>query len=155
MGTTSANCDELQPPQLKRARKGTAGTRVTPFHKKHLIEFGLSVSARDAETADVVAVRCRFCTVFGREVSSKQTSSSWTFEGPPFRPENYRQHHIKNHPTKWQEYCSLPKAEMETVFDVPDNQRHANKMDAYLEPVSASLQFTVDRDIIEVIIGSV
>ena len=42
-------------------------SRNTPFQDKHLVEFTLKVTPRDAKTGKVFAVRCQFCSFFGRE----------------------------------------------------------------------------------------
>ena len=140
-------------PPCKRARKGLSGSRATPFQKKHLLEYGLAVAARDPSTTEVVSVRCRFCVIFGRENNSKNCSTAWSFEGPPFRPENYRQHHVKNHPSKWVEYKSSSTKEKAEFFNVPEAEKYASKIECYLEPRSSSLRFCFHPDIVNVIIG--
>ncbi len=58
------------------------------FQTKHALQYGLSITAHDLGSSEVVAVRCQFCVCFGHEVISKKQSTTWTFEGPPFRTDN-------------------------------------------------------------------
>ncbi len=69
-------------PVLKRPCK--VGACKMPFQMKHAIQYGLSITACDPVSSKVVVVRCQFCICFGCEGSSKKSSTTWTFEGPPF-----------------------------------------------------------------------
>ncbi|CAM6036320.1 unnamed protein product [Sphagnum compactum] len=52
---------ENSEPALKRPCQ--AGARKTPFQTKHALQYGLSITARDPGSSEVVAVRCQFCVV--------------------------------------------------------------------------------------------
>ena len=52
---------------MHRVVLATSKSRNTPFQVKPLVEFTLKVTQRDAKTGKVCAVRCQFCSFFGRE----------------------------------------------------------------------------------------
>ena len=64
------------------------------FQEGHVLKFGLEITQRDQRTLKVGSVRCRFCSIFGREGiigqqrDHKQTENvkNWTV----FRKEYYR-----------------------------------------------------------------
>ncbi|KAH6570906.1 hypothetical protein BASA60_007513 [Batrachochytrium salamandrivorans] len=64
------------------------------FIAKHQQQFGLVIKARDAATATVTSVACRFCITFGKEEEvgrkRKATSNVKYFES--FRTDNYLSH---------------------------------------------------------------
>jgi hypothetical protein len=60
----------LRPPEAK-SRKS-----MMPFNQKHEAQFGVEVASRDAATGAVTSCVCRFCDVFGREVSEERTEQS-------------------------------------------------------------------------------
>ncbi len=103
-------------PTPKRPCK--AGARKTPFQTKHAIQYGLSIIACNPISSEVVAIHCQFCICFGREGASKKSSMTWTFEGPPFRTNNYMQHLRLSHKTRWEEYQGLAHKEKSKYFDV-------------------------------------
>ena len=90
----------------------------TPFQAAHLLEYGLVITQRDPKTLQVCSVRCQFCAFFGGEQiigqkrQRKQTENE-KYWRPPFRPQYYRDHHEKQHHTRWQEYKHLSKVEKE------------------------------------------
>ncbi len=140
---------ETSEPAPKRPCKARA--RKTPFQTKHTIQYGLSITARDPVSSEVVAVRCQFCICFGREGSSKTSSTTWTFEGPPFRTDNYTQHLRLNHKTRWEEYQGLAHQEKSKYFDVA--VKHAEIICHYIEPRSEAITLTVSSSIVDVVIG--
>ncbi len=121
---------ETSEPALKRPYK--VGARKTPFQTKHAIQCGLSIIARDLVSSEVVVVHCQFCICFGRKGSSKKSSTTWTFEGPPFRTNNYTQHLRLNHKTRWEEYQGLAHQEKSKYFDVV--VKHVETICHYIEP---------------------
>ena len=110
-----------------------------------------SVTARDAATSQVAAVRCQFCVCSGREASSKKSSTTWTFEGPPFRTENYTQHLRLNHTSRWAEYQGLAPQEKSKYFDVA--VKHPARVCHYIESRYAAITLTVRISIVDVVIG--
>lgn len=89
--------------------------RGRTFNDKHLEEFGLKKIHFSPLT-----VRCNFCVHFGREEragAKRKSTTNWTsFEAGSFQTQNYRQHLIGAHPTKWAMYQELgadPVARME------------------------------------------
>ncbi|CAN5968456.1 unnamed protein product, partial [Sphagnum jensenii] len=131
---------ENSEPALKRPCQ--AGARKTPFQTKHALQYGLSISARDPGSSEVVAVRCQFCVCFGREVISKKSSTTWTFEGPPFRTDNYTQHLRLNHKTRWEEYQGLAQQEKSKYFNVAI--KHAETICHYIESRSEAITLSED-----------
>jgi len=129
-----------------------ARARKTPFQTKHAIQYGLSITARDPMSSEVVVVRCQFCICFGRKGSSKKSLTTWTFEGPPFRTDNYMQHLCLNHKTRWEEYQGLAHQEKSKYFDVAI--KHAKTICHYIEPQSEAITLTVSNNIVDVVIGN-
>src|SRR5436190_791810 len=99
----------------------TSKFHQTPFQVAHLLEYGLAITQRDPKTLQVCSVRCQFCAFFSREqiIGQKRQRKQTKIEkywGPPFRPQYYRDHHEKQHHTRWQEYKRLSKVEKESYF---------------------------------------
>jgi len=119
---------------------------------KHTIQYGLSITARDPMSFEVVAVSYQFCICFGRENSSKKSLTTWTFEGPPFRTDNYTQHLHLNHKTRWEEYQGLAHQKKSKYFDIA--VKHAETICHYIEPRSKTITLTVSSNIVDVVIGN-
>jgi hypothetical protein len=102
-------------------------------------------------SSKVVVVRCQFCICFGREGSSKKSLTTWTFEGPPFRTDNYTQHLRLNHKTRWEEYQGLAHQEKSKYFDVA--VKHAKTICHYIETRSEAITLTISSSIVDVVIG--
>jgi len=102
-------------------------------------------------SSEVVAVRCQFCVSFGREVISKKSSTIWTFEGPPFRTDNYTQHLRLNHKTRWEEYQGLAQQEKLKYFNVA--VKHTETICHYIESRSEAITLIVGSRIVDVVIG--
>lgn len=84
--------------------------RNTPFQPSHGLSYGLRPVSHDEQTNVVVSVACRFCEKFGREekVGAKRRATRHIKHfKQPFRTENYSQHHLGQHPTRWTEYQAL------------------------------------------------
>lgn len=135
--------ESIEPPS-KRLRK-------TPFQQKHLLQYGLCIASRDARTSEVVAVRCRFCVCFEREELVKKSSTSWTFEGPPFKTDNYMQHLCINHQVRWRKYQKLSTEDKYKYFAV--SIKHAETICHFMENQSAMSTFIIRCSIVDVIIG--
>ncbi len=99
-----------------------------------------------------VAIRCQFCICFGREGSSTKSLTTWTFEGPPFRTDNYTQHFHLNHKTRWEEYQGLAHQEKLKYFNVVI--KHAETICHYIKPWSEAITLTVSSNIVAVVIGN-
>jgi len=140
---------ENSEPALKHPYQ--AGARKTPFQTKHALQYGLSITARDPGSSEVIAVRCQFCVWFGCEVISKKSSTTWTFEGPPFRTNNYTQHLRLNHKTRWEEYQGLAQQEKSKYFDVA--VKHVETICHYIESRSKAITLTIGSRIVDVVIG--
>ncbi|CAK9215918.1 unnamed protein product [Sphagnum troendelagicum] len=128
-----------------------AGARKTPFQMKHARQYGLSITARDLFSSEVVVVRCQFCICFGFEGSFKKLLTTWTFEGPPFRTDDYTQHLHMNHKTRWEEYQGLAHQEKSKYFDV--DVKHTETICHYIEPRSEAITLIVSSSIVDVVIG--
>ncbi|KAH9534192.1 hypothetical protein CY35_18G094100, partial [Sphagnum magellanicum] len=84
--------------------------------------------------------------------SSKKSLTTWTFEGPPFRTDNYTQHLRLNHKTRWEEYQRLAHQDKSKYFDVA--VKHAETICHYIEPQSEAITLTVSSSIVDVITKS-
>ena len=128
--------------------------RVTPFQKRHGVEFGLQVTETDPQTNLARSVVCRFCEIFGREpkpgMKRKPTKNAQYYK-PPFRPELYRRHNATQHPMKWKEYQDLPVDEKNSFFDGIEPIK--NTLLSHFAQRSMPKVFQFDKGIIESIIG--
>jgi len=140
---------ETSEPAPKRPCK--AGACKMPFQTKHAIQYGLSITACDLVSSEVVVVRCQFCICFGCEGSSKKSSTTWTFEGPPFQTDNYTQHLRLNHKTRWEKYQGLAHQEKSKYFNV--TVKHVETICHYIEPRSKAITLIVSSSIVDVVIG--
>lgn len=130
-------------------KQKVSGCVATPFQPKHELLYGIKPCDHGAGGV-VLGARCRFCLAFGRE--NKQSQSCWMFKSP-FRPQNYRAHLSKQHPEKWALYQTLSDSEKRTFFDVPT--KAAELIPFYLESQSDELHFSIEKSIVEVIIGRI
>lgn len=105
--------------------------RTTPFNRAHEAEYGLKVATREPTTGRITSVECRFYTSFGREekVRQKRRKSSTTkYFTAPFRVDLYKQHHTREHPTRYFEYSKLSAEGKSNYFkDTP----HTNTINAH------------------------
>jgi hypothetical protein len=138
--------------------KKSAGARKTPFQKAHLIEYGLKIIEQDLTTQAVLAVRCQFCVYYSREESTTtvqprkraQTSLIKDWKAP-YRSELYREHHTKQHNTRWRYYQALSNNEKEAYFK--DKTQFRDTILSHLEPQSTHLIFKINSGIVDKIIG--
>lgn len=104
------------------------GKRNTPFQPGHGMFYALRPVSRDPVTNVVTAVACRFCEKFGREekVGAKRRATQHVKHfKQPFRTENYHQHHLGQHPTRWTEYKGL-SPERKVLYLASANDQSAN-----------------------------
>jgi hypothetical protein len=141
----------METSELALTRPYKARARKTPFQTKHTIQYGLSITARDLMSSEVIVVCCQFCICFGREGSSKKSLTIWMFERPPFRADNYTQHLRLNHKTRWEEYQGLAHQEKSKYFNVV--VKHVETICHYIEPRSKAITLTVSNIIVDVVIG--
>ena len=148
-----------------------SSARGSSYVKENDVKFGLSVTSRVMHTGVVNGLRCRFCVAFGREerVGSKRkgfcptSQQSWVF---PFRYDNIENHVRTQHPSKWDEYETAKlKWKYATRYDECNNFfAHTNTLAArsnFWSPeqpgrpqqARPQLVFTIDKDIVECIIG--
>ena len=79
--------------------------RNTLLQHHHLVEFGLRISERAADSSTIASTACRFCEVFGKKeplrVGRKQGHSSRVkYFKAPVRKENYVSHVERIHKDK-------------------------------------------------------
>lgn len=75
--------------------------QTTPFQCAYELQYGLRITQRGIFSTYVVSVECLFCVNFGleNEVGPKREKISHIrFFTHPFRADNYRQHHLQQHP---------------------------------------------------------
>jgi hypothetical protein len=95
--------------------------RGAKFNEKHALKYGLSVCSRNAKTATVETVMCKFCVAFGKESAADATrkrraTANIKYFRQPFRADHYLSHLEINHKLKWAEYEHAPDAEKEKFF---------------------------------------
>ena len=134
-----------------------AKPRTTKFQSSHAIIYGLKIMETDEYTKLIKSVSCRFCSIFGHEPMSgvkrqrQQTERTWSWTGPPFHAENFNSHHETQHSLTWERYQALSHAEKVKFFDV--KIRSEDTLHRFFGDMSTSLHFTIDSNIIDVIIG--
>ena len=76
--------------------------QTTPFNIAHVVEFGLYITERNANTSVVASVRCQFCVYFKKEDCNpekvrkrKKTDAIMSWQGH-FRPDLYHHHHMEH-----------------------------------------------------------
>ena len=135
----------------------TPKSRNTPFQDKHLLEFALKVTQRNAKTGKVCAVRCQFCSFYGREEllgqkrEREQTMNDKIWES--FRKEYYRKHHLDQHSTRWAEYKSLSNVEKEAYFI--DKRQYKDTIPNHFGQINTHIIFRISSSIVEKIIGDI
>ena len=127
-------------------------SRQTPFQISHLLEFGLKISRRELGTSKIVSVMCLFCTHFKREARSdakrRRTDNIHYYKGPPFRPENYRDHNNQQHAIQWELYQLQDEKEKKEFF----NKAKTITMDRFINKCTDQLEFVVSSSIVDKII---
>ncbi|TYZ67046.1 hypothetical protein PybrP1_003848, partial [[Pythium] brassicae (nom. inval.)] len=108
--------DVAAPAPLKKA-----ANRGLRFNEKHVLKYGLSVCSRNALTASVEIVMCKFCVAFGKEaapdrVGKRRVSANIKYFRQPFRADHYLSHLAINHRQKWSEYEQATDLEKEQFF---------------------------------------
>ncbi|KAH6577117.1 hypothetical protein BASA60_004196 [Batrachochytrium salamandrivorans] len=124
------------------------------FIAKHQQQFGLVIKARDAATATVTSVACRFCITFGKEEEvgrkRKATSNVKYFES--FRTDNHLSHLQGQHSLKWEEYQRIHTSDEREAFFTNREIPFIATLDAHFES-ERPLQFLINKDIVDIIIG--
>lgn len=127
------------------------------FNEKHVNEYGLKITARDANTKRVSSVACLFCIAFGREDSAtdrqrKKTSNTKYWDENSFRSDYYLAHMKSQHPLKWNEYQQLEDVASKSQFFISTTPR-VNTILAHFTENSNTMKFMVNSEIVETIIG--
>eukprot|EP00171_Calliarthron_tuberculosum_P002636 IDg2636t1 len=117
-------------------------------------KFGLAINEREQKTGTVVSARCLFCEKLGREADDhtgrkrKRTMNVKTFKRP-FRSDNIKAHLTGQHSKAYIEYSALSDEEKKVYFN---RVNFNNTLAAHFDG-EQSLTFTINRDIVDVIIG--
>ena len=126
---------------------------MSTFQLKHQIEYILSISKRDKDSAIISTVECRFCITFGREEGSgskrKETTNTKFFDYP-FYPHQYKTHLNTQHAESWSAYQKLANAEKQNYFSVTP---FAATLQSHYVSDCGELSFRIDKAIVDIIIG--
>jgi hypothetical protein len=142
------SADGPEPPAKKARSTSGRPSRATPFQKGHCDEFGLVVLSRDVTSKQINAVRCRFCISFGRE---NKTTTIKSFQGPPFRPSNFKNHLEREHPERWELYQKATMEAKATFFDV--DVKFAETIYSHFGSKSDDIHFKIEKQIVDTVIG--
>ena len=127
-----------------------------------MLQYGLEIASRNANTKEVDSVRCKFCLFFGKEgrkapssapesIRKRKVTDNIKYFTRPFRVDNYKSH-LRTHTAKWAEYQVLPSHEKEAFFDkTPD--KFINTLSAHYDIERNANVFCIDTDIVDKIIG--
>lgn len=129
---------------------------ATQFKEKHILEFGLKITARNPNNSTITTVACLFCITFGKEqkdsAARKQTVNVKYWKEGTFRSDYYSSHLVTQHPQKWAEYQNIKDNEDRKNFFVSTipflNTLHAHGIES-----KNVLTFQVKIPIVEKIIG--
>ena len=131
--------------------------RTTPFNEDHIVEYGLEIATKSANTNQVDSVRCKFCIVFGKEGSSfasgtrkRKVTENIKYFRRPFCVDNYKSH-LKTHSVKFAEYQALTNAEKKVFFNTT-KQKYVNTLDAHYGIQQKEHTFFFGNDIVENVI---
>ncbi|TMW57228.1 hypothetical protein Poli38472_003153 [Pythium oligandrum] len=111
--------DSTAPSASAQTAYNASARRVTVFLPAHSLKFGLEVVAREEQTQDVTAVLCLFCKHFGREErvgAKRRATTNFKYFKPPFRTDQYLQHHRLQHPKRWAAYEAASVQEKHAFF---------------------------------------
>lgn len=92
------------------------------FNEKHVLQYGLSICVRNAQTGSVESVMCKFCVAFGKEAAGadgprkRRVTANIKYFRQPFRADHYLSHLQINHREKWSEYEHAAVQEKEQFF---------------------------------------
>jgi hypothetical protein len=101
---------------------------------------------------------CKFCVYKGRDevevgvagCKRKQRSDIQHFT-KSFLPSKYRSHHIGQHGASWTLYQLLLVTEKKAYFD--NKIKHTNTLHVHMDLAMDTLEFIINRSIVETIIG--
>ena len=128
----------------------------TPFNIAHVIEFGLYITERNANTSVVASVRCQFCVYFEKEDRNpenvrkrRKTEAIMSWQGN-FRPDLYQHHHKEQHCQTWEKYRTSSYDEKIKFFDgiipfkstIPHHFSHSTQ----------TLSFPIQAPIVDIIL---
>jgi len=131
-----------------------APKRATPFMPRHSHEYAVRVSQRSGKNGSVVAAECLFCVYFGRESkvgSKRKNTGNIKYFSMPFRADNYRQHHVKQHPQKWEQYQEANDEEKKMFFE--ENRPVKETLHNHYGAKQVKQRYLINAPIVKVIIG--
>ena len=102
----------------------------------------------------VVAAEYLFCVYFGRDSkvgSKRKITGNIKYFSRPFRADNYRQHHVKQHPQRWKQYQEASGEEKKTFFE--ENKPIKATLHHYYGGKQGTQRYLIDAPIVNVIIG--
>lgn len=113
----STTSDASQPTGKLKKHKD----RGLKFNDKHALKYGLSVCSRNAKSATVESVMCKFCVAFGKESAGDSTrkrraTANIKYFRQPFRADHYLSHLEINHKHKWGEYEHAANVDKDKFF---------------------------------------
>ena len=125
----------------------------TPFLPRHSHDYAVRVTQRNAESV-VVAVECLFCVYFGRESkvgAKRKKTENIKYFSRPFRADNYRQHHVTQHPQRWEQYQEANHEEKKRFFE--ENRPIKETLHHHYGVKQVQQRYLINAPIVEVIIG--
>ena len=132
-------------------------SRKTSYNRTHDLEFGLKVAERDPVSTEVVSACCQFCVFFGREekVGAKRKPTSYTkYFRAPFRVKHFRKHLNGQHPSRWEAYQKLDRAQKLAYFTGDASISPINQtIRAYFGGSQAPMIEDIDGSIVDVLIS--
>ena len=115
--------------------KSNSSKNFSKFNNNWLTEYGLEIIDRDKLNGNVTGLKCRFCVIFGREISSKVVNNivknakntkkprivsvvkNWKCdENYLWKSQLFRQHNQDQHATKWGEFQLLMGFDKKKIF---------------------------------------
>ena len=128
--------------------------RKTPLEMVHLVDFGLSVAARNLKSV-VCSIQCDLCAIIGLEEADVARNAS---ERRIYTSTNRRSgrritgHIIRNNPPL---HCKSIKPCPDPTRSYLFNRKSKNTMDGYSDKTRKRLKFRIDAPIVKDVIGGI
>ncbi|KAL4136505.1 hypothetical protein KRP22_000037 [Phytophthora ramorum] len=134
-------------------------TRTLKYLDVHELRYAIGVVARDETSGDVTEAVCLFCKHFGREQRAdkkRKNTSTVKFFRESFRPDQYTQHHLLQHPTQWERYKSCSNEDKQHFFPSKSTETTNIQPSAAVEALIPSVEergrcFDLKAAVVEVV----
>ena len=129
----------------------------TLYNPTHDLKYGIKVAEIDPVSVEVVSACCQFCIFFGREekVGAKRKPTAYTnYFRALFCVKHFRKHLNGQHPSRWEAYQNLDRAQKLAYFTEDASISPINQtIRAYFGGSQAPMIEDIDGSIVDVLIA--